>query len=51
VNEVKDRLQELKQGLGLSRYILQMDLGNLDHMAVMKSIELLGNEIAPELKD
>ena len=50
VSEVKDRLLELKEGLGLSRYILQMDLGNLDHQAVMKSIELLG-EIAPELAD
>jgi len=50
VSEVKDRLLELKDGLGLSRYILQMDLGNLDHQAVMKSIELLG-EIAPELAD
>jgi alkanesulfonate monooxygenase SsuD/methylene tetrahydromethanopterin reductase-like flavin-dependent oxidoreductase (luciferase family) len=49
VSEVRDRLQELKEGLGLSRYILQMDLGNLDHLAVMKSIELLGTEIAPEL--
>lgn len=51
VSEVKDRLHELREGLGLSRYILQMDLGNLDHMAVMKSIELLGTEIAPELAD
>ena len=50
VSEVKDRLLELKEGLGLNRYILQMDLGNLDHQAVMKSIELLG-EIAPELAD
>lgn len=49
-SEIIDRMLEVRDVLGIDRYILQMDLSNVEHSLVMKSIELLGTEVAPALR-
>ena len=48
-NEVADRILKLRESLGHDRHILQMDGGLIDHKVVMKSIELLGTKVKPQL--
>ena len=48
-NEVADRILHLREKLGHDRHILQMDGGFIDHLTVMKSIELLGSKVKPQL--
>ena len=48
-NEVADRILALREKLGHNRHLLQMDAGLIDHKTVMKSIELLGTKIKPQL--
>jgi probable LLM family oxidoreductase len=48
-SEVAERILTLKEVLGHDRHILQMDGGFLDHLTVMKSIELLGTKVKPIL--
>ena len=48
-NEVADRILRLREKLGHDRHILQMDGGFIDHLTVMKSIELLGSKVKPQL--
>ncbi|MFE7720786.1 LLM class flavin-dependent oxidoreductase [Nocardia rhizosphaerihabitans] len=45
--EVADRIIDLHQLLGHDRQILQMDVGAMPHGEVLRSIELLGTEVAP----
>jgi alkanesulfonate monooxygenase SsuD/methylene tetrahydromethanopterin reductase-like flavin-dependent oxidoreductase (luciferase family) len=45
--EVADRLIGLHRLLGHSRHFLQMDIGGIPHAEVLRSIELLGTEVAP----
>lgn len=49
-SEIVDRMLEVRDVLGIDRYILQMDLSNVEHSLVMKSIELLGTEVAPAVR-
>ena len=51
VNEVADRLAAIHSGLRHDRHILQFDIGNIDHAAVMKAIELFGSKVLPQVKD
>lgn len=48
--EVAQRMLEIRDALGIDRWILQMDLSNIDHKTVMRSIELLGTEVSPLLR-
>jgi alkanesulfonate monooxygenase SsuD/methylene tetrahydromethanopterin reductase-like flavin-dependent oxidoreductase (luciferase family) len=48
--EVIDRLSDMHAALGNDRYIMHMDVGNVPHSAVMKSIELFGTEVLPQLR-
>ena len=48
-NEIVDRLSDMHETLGNDRYIMHMDVGNVPHAAVMKSIELFGTEVMPQL--
>jgi alkanesulfonate monooxygenase SsuD/methylene tetrahydromethanopterin reductase-like flavin-dependent oxidoreductase (luciferase family) len=48
-NEVADRLAAIHSELGHDRHILQFDIGNIDHALVMKSIELFGTKVLPQL--
>jgi alkanesulfonate monooxygenase SsuD/methylene tetrahydromethanopterin reductase-like flavin-dependent oxidoreductase (luciferase family) len=51
VNEVADRLAAIHSELRHDRHILQFDIGNIDHAAVMKAIELFGSKILPQVRD
>jgi alkanesulfonate monooxygenase SsuD/methylene tetrahydromethanopterin reductase-like flavin-dependent oxidoreductase (luciferase family) len=47
--EVADRILHLHELLGHSRQILQMDVGAMPHTAFLKSIELLGTKVLPQI--
>jgi alkanesulfonate monooxygenase SsuD/methylene tetrahydromethanopterin reductase-like flavin-dependent oxidoreductase (luciferase family) len=49
-NEIADRLIAFQRQLGHTRQILQMDLGGIPHREVLRSIELLGTEVAPKVR-
>jgi alkanesulfonate monooxygenase SsuD/methylene tetrahydromethanopterin reductase-like flavin-dependent oxidoreductase (luciferase family) len=49
-NEVTDRILHLHQLLGHDRQILQMDVGGLPHADYLRSIELLGTEVLPQIR-
>jgi alkanesulfonate monooxygenase SsuD/methylene tetrahydromethanopterin reductase-like flavin-dependent oxidoreductase (luciferase family) len=49
-NEIADRLITFQRRLGHTRQILQMDLGGIPHREVLRSIELLGTEVAPKVR-
>jgi alkanesulfonate monooxygenase SsuD/methylene tetrahydromethanopterin reductase-like flavin-dependent oxidoreductase (luciferase family) len=49
-NEIADRLIAFQRKLGHTRQILQMDLGGVPHREVLRSIELLGTEVAPQVR-
>ena len=48
-NEIVDRLSAMHDTLKHDRYIMHMDVGNVPHAAVMKSIELFGTEVLPRV--
>jgi alkanesulfonate monooxygenase SsuD/methylene tetrahydromethanopterin reductase-like flavin-dependent oxidoreductase (luciferase family) len=48
-NEVADRLAAIHSELRHDRHILHFDIGNIDHVAVMKAIELFGTKVLPQL--
>ncbi len=45
-----DKLIHYNKLFGLTRFSAHMDVGAPDHLAMMKSIELFGTKIAPEVK-
>ncbi|KRF20086.1 luciferase [Nocardioides sp. Soil797] len=49
-DEVADRILHLHQLLGHDRQILQMDVGGLPHADFLRSIELLGTEVLPQVR-
>jgi alkanesulfonate monooxygenase SsuD/methylene tetrahydromethanopterin reductase-like flavin-dependent oxidoreductase (luciferase family) len=49
-NEVADRILNLHQLLGHTRQILQMDVGGMPQAAFLKSIELLGTKVLPQIR-
>jgi alkanesulfonate monooxygenase SsuD/methylene tetrahydromethanopterin reductase-like flavin-dependent oxidoreductase (luciferase family) len=50
-NEIADRILHLHQLLGHTRQILQMDVGGMPHATFLKSIELLGTEVLPQIRN
>ena len=50
-NEVADRLAAIHAELNHDRHILHFDIGNIEHAAVMKAIELFGNKVLPQVKN
>jgi probable LLM family oxidoreductase len=48
--EIADRIIELHKKIGHSRHFFQMDVGQLPHDKFLKSIELLGTEVAPRVR-
>lgn len=48
--EVADRLAAIHSELRQDRHILQVDIGNIDQLAVMKAIEILGTKVLPQVK-
>lgn len=49
-NEVADRILRLHALLGHSRQIVQMDVGGMPHASFLKSIELLGTRVLPQIR-
>lgn len=49
-DEIADRILHLHQLLGHDRQILQMDIGGMPHNTFLKSIELLGTEVLPQVR-
>jgi alkanesulfonate monooxygenase SsuD/methylene tetrahydromethanopterin reductase-like flavin-dependent oxidoreductase (luciferase family) len=49
-NEVADRILSLHALLGHDRQILQMDVGGMPHATFLRAIELLGTEVAPQIR-
>jgi probable LLM family oxidoreductase len=49
-NEVADKILYLHETLGLTRFAAHMDVGGPDHSALMKSIELFGDKVIPQVR-
>ncbi len=49
--QVAERIIDLHQRLGHSRQILQMDVGGMPHDSFLRSIELLGKEVLPTVRE
>lgn len=50
-NEIAERILHLHEHLGHSRQMLQMDVGGMPHANFLRSIELLGDKVLPQLRD
>jgi alkanesulfonate monooxygenase SsuD/methylene tetrahydromethanopterin reductase-like flavin-dependent oxidoreductase (luciferase family) len=48
---VASKIARTSRALGLSRFNLKYSAGTLPHAALMKSIELIGTEVAPRVRD
>jgi probable LLM family oxidoreductase len=49
-SEVTDKILQQQQLFGLTRFLLHTDVGAPDHSLLMKSIELLGDKVAPAVR-
>ncbi len=50
VNESVDKILQIQETFGLTRFSAHMDVGSPDHSKMMKAIELYGKEIIPQVK-
>lgn len=48
--EVSDKIAYMKEIFGITRFIGHMDVGDPEHTLMMKSIELFGEKVFPEVK-
>ena len=48
--EVTDKILQVSEMLGLTRFVAHMDIGGPPHADIMKSIELYGTKIAPAVR-
>ena len=49
-NAVIDKILQQHEWFGHTRFVGQMDVGDPDHHMLMKSIELFGTKVAPEVR-
>ncbi len=49
-NESIDKILQMEELFGLTRFSAHMDVGGPSHKEMMKSIEIFGNEIAPKVR-
>jgi len=49
--EVAEKILRWKEILGISRFMLHVSVGTMPHEQVMRSIELLGTEVAPLVRN
>jgi len=49
-NESVDKILEMEETFGLTRFSAHMDVGGPSHAAMMKSIEIFGTKIAPKVR-
>lgn len=50
-DEAIDKILELQEQFGLSRFSAHMDVGGPSHKSLMKSIEIFGTKIAPKVRE
>ncbi|MCM3388570.1 LLM class flavin-dependent oxidoreductase [Ureibacillus chungkukjangi] len=51
VNTVAEKIILLRKKVGITRFMLHCPVGSMPHADVMKSIELLGKEVAPIVRE
>ncbi|MFO8001920.1 MAG: LLM class flavin-dependent oxidoreductase, partial [Marinilabilia sp.] len=49
--EVTDKILETIEMFGLTRFIAHLDVGGPSHKDLMKTIELFGSKVAPEIRE
>jgi probable LLM family oxidoreductase len=50
-NEAVDKILQMQELFGLTRFSAHMDVGGPSHQSLMKSIEIFGNKIAPKVRE
>lgn len=50
-NEAIDKILEMQEAFGLTRFSAHMDVGGPSHSSLMKSIEIFGSKIAPKVRE
>jgi probable LLM family oxidoreductase len=50
-NEAIDKILQLQQMFGLTRFSAHMDVGGPSHTSLMRSIEIFGTKIAPKVRE
>lgn len=50
-NEAIEKILQMRELFGLTRFSAHMDVGGPSHAALMKSIEIYGTKIAPKVRD
>lgn len=50
-NEAIDKILQLQEMFGLTRFSAHMDVGGPSHASLMKSIEIFGTKIAPKVRE
>jgi probable LLM family oxidoreductase len=50
-NEAIEKILQMQQLFGLTRFSAHMDVGAPDHKQMMKSIEIFGEQIAPKVRE
>ena len=50
-NEAVDKILQMQELFGLTRFSAHMDVGGPSHKALMKSIEIYGTKIAPKVRE
>jgi len=50
-NEAIDKILQLQELFGLTRFSAHMDVGGPSHLSLMKSIEIFGTKIAPKVRE
>ena len=50
-NEAVEKILQYKEMFGLTRFSAHMDVGGPPHSSMMNSIEILGNSIAPKVRE
>ena len=49
-NEAVDKILQIQETFGLTRFSAHMDVGSPDHSKMMKAIEIYGTQIVPKVK-
>ena len=50
-NEAIDKILQMQEMFGLTRFSAHMDVGGPSHASLMKSIEIFGTKIAPKVRE
>ena len=50
-NEAIDKILQMQEMFGLTRFSAHMDVGGPSHLSLMKSIEIFGTKIAPKVRE